>query len=432
MKRGSRPVILAAVAVTVVCLIGVGLAATGATGASQTTSATVSAPAVVSQPHAATSRQPITAMSGRELTLAMGLGQAAAPAAGGTKPMMVEDVFKNVQVLKNMPVDEFMGTMGLMSAALGFCCNDCHIGAGTDKVKWEDDNVKKRAGRKMASMVQEINKTNFNGRQVVTCWTCHRGRDTPVMTPALDTVYGEPKVELDDVLTKAPGVPAPDVLIDKYLAAIGGAQKVAAVNSYQAKGKSVGFGGFGGGGQVEIFGKLPDQRSVYIHFPDDPDRGDSSRTFDGKAGWIATPLAVVRKYPLNGGELDGARIDAQLAFPQQIKTALTNLRVGPPTQIGDEDYDVVQGNGLRGSMATLYFNRKTALLGRIVRVTPSMIGKVPTQVDYADYRDVNGVKFPYKITFSWLDGKDNIELSEVKTNVQIDPKEFGEPNPLKK
>ena len=45
---------------------------------------------------------------------------------------------------------------------------------------------------------------------------------------------------------------------------------------------------------------------------------------------------------------------------------------------------------------------------------------------------MNGVKFPYKITFSWLDGKDNIELSEVKTNVQIDPKEFGEPNPLKK
>ena len=45
---------------------------------------------------------------------------------------MVEDVFKNVQALKGITVDEFMGTMGIMSASLGLCCSDCHPGAGTD------------------------------------------------------------------------------------------------------------------------------------------------------------------------------------------------------------------------------------------------------------------------------------------------------------
>ena len=34
-------------------------------------------------------------------------------------PPMAEQVFKNIQVLKGIPVNEFMGTMGVFSAALG-------------------------------------------------------------------------------------------------------------------------------------------------------------------------------------------------------------------------------------------------------------------------------------------------------------------------
>ena len=39
---------------------------------------------------------------------------------------MAEQVFKNIQVLKGIPVNEFMGTMGVFSAALGMSCEDCH------------------------------------------------------------------------------------------------------------------------------------------------------------------------------------------------------------------------------------------------------------------------------------------------------------------
>ena len=105
---------------------------------------------------------------------------------------MVEDVFKNVQALKGITVDEFMGTMGLMSASLGLCCNDCHPGAGTDAVRWEEDkNPRKVTARQMVLMVQAINRDNFSGRQAVTCWTCHRLRLSPVETPRLDQFYSE-------------------------------------------------------------------------------------------------------------------------------------------------------------------------------------------------------------------------------------------------
>ena len=99
-------------------------------------------------------------------------GQTAEP-----KPQMSEDVFKNVQVLKGIPIDEFLSTMGVFSAALGISCEDCH---GADDSKWENlaiDSPMKRRTRGMIQMMATINKNNFGGRQMVTCYTCHRGSE---------------------------------------------------------------------------------------------------------------------------------------------------------------------------------------------------------------------------------------------------------------
>ncbi|MBI3400401.1 MAG: photosynthetic reaction center cytochrome c subunit [Acidobacteria bacterium] len=142
--------------------------------------------------------------------------QAAAPPAS-TKPMTVDEVFKNVQALKGISVDDFLLTMGIMSAAVGSDCVGCHPSAGTDHVDWALDTPRKRTARRMVEMVTAINRDHFAGRQVVTCWTCHRGRDRPVITPTLDTVYGEPALEFDDVLTPATGVPSVDQVLNKYL-----------------------------------------------------------------------------------------------------------------------------------------------------------------------------------------------------------------------
>jgi len=357
-----------------------------------------------------------------------------------------EEVFKNIQVLKGIPVDDFMGTMGIMSAAVGYDCSECHIGAGTDKVDWAADSQKKIVARKMVTMVAAINKDNFSGRQMVTCWSCHHGRDRPATTPAMETVYGPGSQEMDDVLVQMPGQPSADQILDKYIQAIGGAQKLAGLKSYVATGTSVGFGGFGGGGQVHIYAKFPDQRTTLIEFKDAPGRGNEVRAYNGKEGWIKTPLAVLTDYELTGGELDGERLDAQLGFPGQIKQVLTNLRVslpitisdlpGPSSQTSKESkagvvqdrlVNVVQGTGPRNILATLYFDQESGLLLRVVRYARTPIGRVPTQVDYSDYRDVGGIKIPYHMTFAWLDGRDAIQLTDVQTNVSIDAAKFGRP-----
>ncbi len=121
-----------------------------------------------------------TAVNSAPFFAGMALAQGQAPAAA--RPQMSEEAFKNIQVLKGIPVDEFMGTMGLFSAALSVCCGDCHTGAGGSNPRWEADPARKQVARRMVQMVNAINRDNFNGRNVVTCWTCHRGSQSPSST----------------------------------------------------------------------------------------------------------------------------------------------------------------------------------------------------------------------------------------------------------
>src|SRR5204863_8806996 len=142
--------------------------------------------------------------------------------------------------------------------------------------------------------------------------TCHRNRDKPLTTPIMGTIYGMPPYEPDDVIVQSPLAPSVDSILNKYIQASGGAQRLAGLTSIVGKGTSVSFGGFGGGGAVEVVAKAPDKRATIILFKEETGRGDQLRTYDGTTGWVRTPLNVVGEFQLVGGDLDGARFDAQL------------------------------------------------------------------------------------------------------------------------
>jgi len=222
-------------------------------------------------------------------------------------------------------------------------------------------------------------------------------------------------------------VPPATQILDKYIEAVGGAQRLAGLTSFVATGTSVGYGGLGGGGSFQIFAKSPNQRAVIIEFKDSPERGGSTRAFNGSAGWIKSPRGLLTDYQVTGNELDGERLDAQMSFPGQIKQVLTGWRVSFPDTINGHSVNVVQGSGPRGLLATLYFDKTSGLLTRVVRLVPSPVGRMPTQADFDDYREVDGIKFPFLYTYSWLDGKDSFKLSDVKINVPIDAAKFAKP-----
>jgi len=179
---------------------------------------------------------------GKAATQGKAQGKAETPAKAGTPKVTAGELFKNVTTptLKDLSPDDFILAMGLVADNLGLDCADCHPGAGSDKVDWVIATPQKQTARKMIEMVGVINKTNFAGVQMVTCWTCHHGRDKPATTIALDAVYSTPNSERDDLVTAVPGQSAA-AIFDKYIAALGGAQRLAGVASFIAAGKSVGY-----------------------------------------------------------------------------------------------------------------------------------------------------------------------------------------------
>src|SRR4029077_7099806 len=154
--------------------------------------------------------------------------------------------------------------------------------------------------RKMVQMVQTINRTNFSGRKVVSCWTCHRQSDRPQVTPTLDVVYGEPIYWApDDLFQQAPGAPKPDEVLDKYIQAVGGTERLSKLTSLVGKGSATLFGG-GFKSPVELYVKAPNQRTTIIH----QELGDKTMTFDGRAGWLGSARAAgaVAGLSLGGGD----------------------------------------------------------------------------------------------------------------------------------
>jgi hypothetical protein len=338
--------------------------------------------------------------------------------------------FRNVRTsaMRELPVDDFLGAMGVISAALGFDCSDCHPGAGFQTVNWPVDTTPaKVVARKMIDMVASINQANFGGAQAVTCWTCHHGRDIPATEIAMDRLYGSPNDEIDTIITRNPDGPAPEQILDRYVTALGGTQQLSRLTSFVATGTQGGYESVQGGGRVEISAKFPDQRAVHINFPEEPARGEESRTFDGLTGWVNTPRSVLGAYEVRGGELDGQKLEAEMAFPGRIKQILTNMRTGFNDSIEGHEVQVVQANGPRDLLVTLYFDKNSGLLRRLVRYGKSPVGRISTQIDYDDYREVNGIRFPFKMLISWLDGRNGFQLTEVNTNVPIDPATFGRP-----
>jgi len=345
------------------------------------------------------------------------------------KPQMSEEAFKNIQVLRGIPVNEFMATMGFFAASLSMNCTDCHVteSAG-DWNRYADDTPLKQTARRMVIMMNAINRADFGATRMVTCYTCHRGTQRPEVTPSLAEQNSTPPPEDPDRIDVIPGSPevssAAEQILDKFIQAVGGAQKLSQLNSFVAKGTYAGFDTDFQKAPVEISAKAPNQRTMTVHLPG----GDDTTTYDGREGWIAAADRPVPMILLTGGDLDGARLDAELSFPALVKQNLSKWRANfPPVTIDGRTLQVVEGTAPGGSVVKLFFDKESGLLARQVRYADTVVGLTPLHVEYSDYRTVAGVKVPFHWIVTWVDGQSTIELSEVQPNAAVGAAKFAKP-----
>ena len=339
------------------------------------------------------------------------------PAAGEAFPKLAEEQFKNIQALKGIPADELVPSMQFIAASLGVECEFCHMRNEFAK----DDKKPKVTARKMINMVMAIHKENFEGHREVTCYSCHRGSTDPVGTPIITAE--EPKVGTGG--GKKPGeekfaLPPGDQLLDKYLAAVGGADALQKITSRVQKGTLTAFGGqhF----SVEVYSKAPDKRVSIMHLQS----GDSLTAFDGKRGWLSVPGRV---HMMTAAENDAARMDADLYFAVHLKTLYQKFRVDAGEKMDGRDTYLVTGHSEGQPPLRLYFDQQSGLLLRLVRYADTPLGRNPTQIDYADYRDADGVKLPFRWTLARPGNRFTIQVEQLQQNLPVDDAMFAPPPP---
>jgi hypothetical protein len=327
----------------------------------------------------------------------------------------VEEVYKNIEVLKGIPSDQLIPAMEFMNTALGVECGFCHVERHFD----QDDKKPKQQARKMIQMMAAINQGNFDGRQKVTCNTCHRGSRLPVRVPALGEGAAVLPLTASEDEKPSENYPRADELLSKLVQAEGGSNAIQKITTRVESG-TVTF--FGRQINLEIFDKTPDKRLSIMHLSD----GDSITEIDGDEGWLVNPhrpaLAMSR------AEVEGARMDADLQFPLHLKAVFADLQPAPPEKIDGRDSHQLVAMVAGNVRARLFFDLQSGLLVRIVRYADTPVGPNPTQIDFADYRVVDGVQVPYRWTTTRPAGQFTIQLTEVKQNVAIDDTKFTKPS----
>jgi hypothetical protein len=333
--------------------------------------------------------------------------------APASKP--AEEVYKNIQALKGTPSDQLGAAMQFISASLGVDCAFCH---NTDKYE-SDEKRAKQTARQMISMTLDINKASFNGRLQITCYSCHRGNQRPVnMPPVLDS----------DAPATTPGPaagrgaqqqgPTADQIVESYIAALGGADALKKITTRTQSGVLIANGSET---PIDVYSKSPNFRLSVSH----PKSADSYTGFDGTTGWMGSAGHAARS--MTPPESLAAGLDAELNLGLRLKELFPQIRAGRPEEINGAPQYVLTATRPGQSNVRFDFDQKTGLLTRETRYADTPMGRNATQIDFSDYRAVDGVKIPFRWTLSRPVARFTIQIKETKLNVLIDESKFAKP-----
>ncbi len=346
------------------------------------------------------------------------------PAANQSGPAEkpVEQVQKNIKVLNGLPASQLVPVMNYMGSSLGVKCTFCHLKQGD---KWDfvsDEKPEKGTAREMIKMVQDLNKANFKGNPAVGCYTCHRGDEHPVRVPQLPIAAPTPFADAP-ATEAAPKEtrPTAEQVLAKYTEALGGSAAIEKLQTRSMKGTWLTSSGITLG--YEVYQTAPNKIYTVLNTPR---QGVIERGFDGQIGWEKSDRGL---RDFQEPELSFFRRYPDLLKDIKLQGQFTRISFGGKDTINGKDVYVLRGQGVDGKGERLYFDSQTGLLLRRVTSMPTIVGLIPEQVDYDDYRDVDGLKLPFMIRITSIDSFNNSTrtFTEIKLNPAVDEKKFLKP-----
>ena len=357
--------------------------------------------------------------------------------AGAAAPQeqTVEQVEKNIKVLNGMPASQLIPVMNYFAASMGRRCNFCHV---NNNGQWDyaaDTKPEKNTAREMIKMVLDLHKQTFNGSTDISCYTCHRGRNQPQSVPTLPLpspppgnpgaggpgAVAPPAGQPQASPSPRPPSPSADDILKKYVEAIGGQAAIDKLKTRTAKGAIVQANG--NSLQFELYQAAPDKSYFLVTTP----QGPFERGFDGKVAWERTARGVRE---VTGGELANFKAGNSLLSLINLKEQYARPPRVRRDKIGDRDVFVLDGMTTDGKRMRLYFEVATGFLVRRVIFTTSLVGIIPEQVDFEDYREIDGVKFPFTARASTIEVGNPVStrtFTEIKVNAAVDDSKFKTP-----
>ncbi|MBI3427486.1 MAG: c-type cytochrome [Acidobacteria bacterium] len=346
----------------------------------------------------------------------------------------VEQVKKNIQVLKGMPDSQLRPLMNYFNAALGVRCNFCHTMKDGRIDFVSDEHEHKGIARQMIKMVQETNKNSFGGRNQISCFTCHQGRGIPAAAPTfpLAAPAGPPPGGPRPPGPGAPAAGAPpagpppappsaESVWDKYVLAVGGKEAAAKLKTRALTGTFTNGNNQTMKAEVKFAapGKL--LTTMLMTTPDGQTAEIVSAT-DGATGFAKDPRGV---RALNPVELNDIKALADVLNAVKLSEPLPKLATGRGGRVNERATTVLRFEQNQ-TRTTLFFDAETGLLLRRIDTNPHFLGAIPQQYDFEDYKEVDGVKLPMTVRIYSVDNAitGTWKFTEVKHNVAFDGVKF--------
>jgi hypothetical protein len=351
------------------------------------------------------------------------LALASVPAflAAADQTQTIEQVYKNIQVLKGIPAAEIGPAMTYITVALGVTCTHCHTPKGPWPQGYEKDDIKaKQTAREMIRMTRQINETSFAGRAVVACATCHAGHTHPAeFVPADSPEAIKSKIAPPAPRDTAP-LPTAEELFAKYTRAIGGESAISRLTTRHLIVTT------NAGGQSVRIDQFATSRGLVLQTTT---AGPQTVTngFDGKHAYsISGGAATV----VSGVNEENIKLNSVFLRSLRLNDVYSSARTVRKEQLGGREVYVVSG-ALKLDRYTdlLFFDADSGLLARRTTLTRTALGLLPQTDDFENYREVEGVKIsmdqvrsvPGVVAGRW-------HVEEIRFNEPMDDAKFAMPS----
>lgn len=219
-------------------------------------------------------------------------------------------------------------------------------------------------------------------------------------------------------------VPSAESILDRFVEVTGG-RKAYEVRTSETVVAKMSLAAQGIEASLTTHTAMPNKQRVVTEFPG---IGKIESGSDGQVYWEKSAIqgARIRK----GDELPQARRQATMNAPLHWRTLYSKVETAGTETVDGKLCYVVTMTPSDGKPEVSCYDKESGLLVQVKLTVKTQMGEIPFVTRVADYREVEGVKVPHKLTQSVAGQQIDITIEKVVRNPKLDPDLFKLPDEI--